>query len=67
MKKLCVIGPLANSTEHMMGNYYGAWDESALSPLQALQEALGENLGWEVVTPGVYSKSCMASMFRSGN
>ena len=62
LKKLCVIGPLANSSEHMMGNYYGAWDESALSPLQALQEALGEALVTGVEF-GVFRVALMAVLF----
>ena len=46
----------------MMGNYYGAWDESALSPLQALQEALGEALVTGVEF-GVFRVALMAVLF----
>lgn len=43
LQKLCVVGPLANSTEHMMGNYYGKFDTNiAATPLQGIKEALGE-------------------------
>jgi hypothetical protein len=43
LRKLCVLGPLANSAEHMMGNYYGNFDaELAATPLQGIQEELGE-------------------------
>jgi beta-glucosidase-like glycosyl hydrolase len=43
LKKLCVLGPLAHSAEHMMGNYYGNFDAKlAATPLQGIQEELGE-------------------------
>jgi beta-glucosidase-like glycosyl hydrolase len=42
LSKLCVLGPLANSVEHMMGNYYGNFDAKlAATPLQGIQEELG--------------------------
>ncbi|KAF6262012.1 glycoside hydrolase superfamily [Scenedesmus sp. NREL 46B-D3] len=41
LSKLCVLGPLANSAEHMMGNYYGKFDaDVAATPLQGIQEEL---------------------------
>jgi hypothetical protein len=43
LKKLCVLGPLSHSAEHMMGNYYGNFDAKlAATPLQGIQEELGE-------------------------
>jgi beta-glucosidase-like glycosyl hydrolase len=41
LKKVCVVGPLADSPEHLMGNYYGVWDKKlTASPLAAVREAL---------------------------
>lgn len=43
LSKVCITGPLADSAEHMMGNYYGKFDESAaLTPKKAIKEELGE-------------------------
>lgn len=43
LRKVCVVGPLADSQEHMMGNYYGRWDSAAAAtPLQGIREELGE-------------------------
>jgi len=43
LSKVCITGPLADSAEHMMGNYYGKWDaEAALTPRKAIKEELGE-------------------------
>jgi hypothetical protein len=42
LNKLCVTGPLSDSPEHQMGNYYGRFDSKATStPLSGLQSALG--------------------------
>lgn len=42
LQKLCVLGPLSNSVEHMMGNYYGKFDAAAAAtPLKGIQEELG--------------------------
>jgi hypothetical protein len=41
--QVCITGPLADSQEHMMGNYYGRWDtEAALTPRKAIKTYLGE-------------------------
>jgi hypothetical protein len=41
--KVCITGPLADSAEHLMGNYYGKWDnEAVLTPRNAIKEELGE-------------------------
>jgi hypothetical protein len=43
LSKVCITGPLADSAEHMMGNYYGKWDsEAALTPKKAIKDELGE-------------------------
>lgn len=43
LKKVCVVGPLAASVEHMMGNYYGRFDSKAsVTPLKGIQDELGE-------------------------
>jgi hypothetical protein len=45
---VCIMGPLADSAEHLMGNYYGKWDgEAVLTPTRAIKEELGGCLcGW---------------------
>jgi beta-glucosidase-like glycosyl hydrolase len=49
LSKVCITGPLADSAEYLMGNYYGKWDgEAALTPKQAIKEELGECKGWGV-------------------
>ncbi|KAF8063677.1 BXL3 [Scenedesmus sp. PABB004] len=41
LTKLCVLGPLSDSAEHMMGNYYGKFDAAAVAtPLAGIKEAL---------------------------
>lgn len=49
LSKVCITGPLADSAEHLMGNYYGKWDgEAALTPKQAIKDDLGgyQRKGW---------------------
>lgn len=47
LRKLCVLGPLSNSVEHMMGNYYGKFDAAAAAtPLKGIQEELGGLAAW---------------------
>lgn len=42
LRKVCITGPLADSPEHLMGNYYGKWDaEAALTPKRVIKEELG--------------------------
>lgn len=45
LRKVCVVGPLADSPEHQMGNYYGKYADDAVStPRSALEAELG---AWE--------------------
>lgn len=39
---VCITNPLAGSSEHLMGNYYGKWDgEAVLTPKQTIKKDLG--------------------------
>ena len=50
LKKVCVVGPLADSPEHLLGNYYGLWNRSlTASPLAALRAELAGS-GVQVAT-----------------
>eukprot|EP00775_Hariotina_reticulata_P008295 gene8295-8481_t len=41
LKKVCVVGPLAASVEHMMGNYYGRFNSKvSVTPLKGIQDEL---------------------------
>jgi beta-glucosidase-like glycosyl hydrolase len=61
LKKLCVLGPLAHSAEHMMGNYYGNFDAKlAATPLQGIQEELGKR---RAVTARLCGCSCANHAF----
>ncbi|KAI8462979.1 MAG: glycoside hydrolase superfamily [Monoraphidium minutum] len=40
LRKVCVVGPLADSPEHMLGNYYGAFLKSMSSPLGSIRGEL---------------------------
>jgi hypothetical protein len=53
--QVCITGPLADSPEHLMGNYYGRWDtEAALTPRKAVKTYLG-GLGYVGGWGGVHT------------
>ncbi|KAK9837275.1 hypothetical protein WJX81_002841 [Elliptochloris bilobata] len=47
LRRVVLVGPHANASEHMLGNYYGR-PARVVTPLQAFQEALGpEHVGYQ--------------------